>query len=115
MSCISGHVKPRSWRANESHIYRLSFRSAGPAALSAAGAIYKCTGANGEITYTNVNCPDKTAVQNYDKGASSGRIDANGGAPCTALTVSTTCERDTTGRLKDENGRCVEDICGKCQ
>jgi hypothetical protein len=34
-------------------------------ASAVAGEIYKCTGPDGEVTYTNVRCPDKSAVQNY--------------------------------------------------
>jgi len=28
-----------------------------------AGEIYRCTAANGDVTYTNIGCPDKTHVQ----------------------------------------------------
>lgn len=30
-----------------------------------AGEVYKCKGANGEITFTNIKCPEKSSVQHY--------------------------------------------------
>jgi len=30
-----------------------------------AGQVYKCVGPNGEITFTNIKCPDKAQVEHY--------------------------------------------------
>jgi hypothetical protein len=34
-------------------------------ASSSAGELYKCKSATGEITFTNIKCPDKTEVEHY--------------------------------------------------
>jgi hypothetical protein len=32
---------------------------------ASAGEVYKCKGPHGEVTFTNIKCPDKTAVEHY--------------------------------------------------
>jgi hypothetical protein len=32
---------------------------------AAAGEVFKCKGPHGEVTFTNIKCPDKTAVEHY--------------------------------------------------
>lgn len=35
------------------------------AAPASAGEVYKCKGPNGEVTFTNIKCPEKTTAQHY--------------------------------------------------
>jgi hypothetical protein len=33
--------------------------------VASAGEVYKCKGPHGEVTFTNIKCPDKTAAEHY--------------------------------------------------